>query len=61
MVRPAVYDRRQREAWVVGSVLLLLPPLFTQGIYGLGVCRLVLIFCLRSERRRNPADAPPAP
>jgi len=45
-VRPEVYGRRQREAWVVGSVALLLPPLFTQGIYGLGVCRLVLIFCL---------------
>ena len=45
-VRPAVYDRRQREFWVVGSLLLLLPPLFTQGIYGLGVLRLVLIYCL---------------
>ena len=47
-VRPTVYERRQLPFWAVGTVLLLLPPLFTQGIYGLSVFRLVLIYCMIS-------------
>jgi len=44
--KPYVYRRRQREAWVVACILLFSLPLFTTGVYGLGLGRTVMLHAM---------------